>query len=308
MKLSARLCTAFGLLLAGAVLTACSETKAPPAEPTPAAAATIVVPSGEPATVTLKLLSYNLLYGAGAESRFDANIPARFHGRDKLDEVIDFFQAAAPDVIAVQEAGGWDTGDPSVAEQIAERLGMNYVIAHDAWELHIMLFSRYPILESAYVSRDQDFNGVLLRATLAVTPEARIHVLVTHLNSMSRETRACQLDALLNVAAALPPGPVLLAGDMNFRPTSMLAETLTSHSWQLLVAQESWPIDQVWAGPETSVTTGDWWPPLAPPTGVSDHDPVGIDVTIEAPRIGRASDLEAGTTVPKTLDYACPLP
>ncbi len=258
-----------------------------------------------PQTVTLKVMTYNVLYGAGHERRFDEHVGERFKGRDRMPELLAFLREAAPDVLAVEEAAGWDLGDPSVAQQVAAELGMDYVFAPDAWELHIVLFSKYPIVAADYVSRHQGFNGVALRATLAVTPESIVNVIAVHLNSMSRDTRSCQVAAILDMTRGLK-GRSILLGDMNFRPDTPQAEQLRDGGWQLAVAQPGWPIDQIWLDATSRRLTGDWWDSLPAPSHISDHLPIGVDVTMEA----TPSDLGGREPViePGVLDYACPLP
>jgi endonuclease/exonuclease/phosphatase family metal-dependent hydrolase len=256
--------------------------------------------------VTLKVMSFNLLWGAGAERRFDENIPRQLRGRARMPVLMDFLRKANPDVLAIEEAAGWDQGDPSLAKRVADELGMNYVLAPDAWELHVVLLSKYPIVAADYVSRLQDFNGVALRATLAVTPYVDVNVIAVHLNSMSSQTRSCQLEALLDMASGLK-GRTVLLGDMNFRPGAPQADTLASQGWQLVAAQEQWPIDQIWLDPEANVDKGRWWDAVDEPAGVSDHLPVGVDVTLAAPMAAAANAREP-VGEPGVLDYACPLP
>ena len=258
-------------------------------------------------TVTLKAVSFNVLYGAGVERRFDQHVGQRFKERDRMPELMAFLREVDADVLAIQEAAGWDIGDPSIAEQVAEDLGMTYVLAPDAWELHVVLFSKYPIVEASYVSRHQGFNGVALQATLAVTPEVHVNVLAVHLNSMSRDTRACQVEALVDMAKDLA-GSTILIGDMNFRSNAPQADVLRDNGWHLVAVQEAWPIDQIWLDsdlgpPETS----DWWRSFEMPAGISDHLPAGVQMTFEvAPgENGLATDAIAE---PRPLDYACPLP
>jgi endonuclease/exonuclease/phosphatase family metal-dependent hydrolase len=259
----------------------------------------------EEATVRLKVMTFNVLYGAGHDRRFDEHVGQRFKGRDRMPELLAFLREADPDVLAIEEAAGWDTGDPSVAEQVAAALGMNFVLAPDAWELHVVLFSKYPIVAADYVSRLQDFNGVALRTTLAITPELTVNVLAVHLNSMSRLTRSCQVEALLDMTEGLE-GRTILLGDMNFRPDTDQAEALREGGLQLVVAQPQWPIDQIWIDLTSRARPGGWWETLDSPPGISDHLPIGVDLTIQALPSGVAG--HEPVTEPGALDYECPLP
>jgi hypothetical protein len=269
--------------------------------PTPA-----VAPAEPASTVTLKVVSFNVLYGAGIERRFDQHVGPGFKGRDRMPDLLDFLRETDPDLLAIQETAGWDTGDPSVAHQVAADLGMSYVLAPDAWELHVVLFSKYPIVAANYVSRHQGFNGVALRATVAVEPDVLVNVVAVHLNSMSRDTRACQVEALFDMVKDLT-GRTILLGDMNFRSNSPQADVLREGGWDLVAVQEAWPIDQVWLDARGGeATRSDWWTGFEMPAGISDHLPAGAEVTFEAPRTQAAT--REPVTEPTALDYACPLP
>jgi endonuclease/exonuclease/phosphatase family metal-dependent hydrolase len=257
-------------------------------------------------TVSLKVMSFNLLWGAGHERRFDENIPQRFRGVDRVPELRAFLQRAGADVLAIQEAAGWDNGSPPLVQQVAEELGMHYILAPDAWELHIILLSKYPIIAAEYVSRLQGFNGVAVRATLAVAPNVYVNVIAVHLNSMSSQTRTCQVEAVFDIASKLE-GRTLLLGDMNFRPQASQALALDDRGWQLVAAQADWPIDQIWLDTSGSVTTGNWWDGLEMPPRISDHFPVGVDMMFSAQP---SPDAAATTpvTAPTALAYECALP
>jgi endonuclease/exonuclease/phosphatase family metal-dependent hydrolase len=257
-------------------------------------------------SVTLKLLSFNVLYGAGVDRRFDVNIPQRFKGINRMAELMTYLREARPDILAVQEAGGWRDG---VAAQIAADLGMNYVIAQDLWDLDVVLFSRFPIIEAAAVTRTQGFNGVVLKAKLVVADNLPLNVFVTHLYSMSSQTRACQIEALKAMVSPYLGGRTVLIGDMNFRPESNEAQALLSAGWQLVARQDFWRVDQIWVDPSASYTRGTWWEGLPEASGISDHLPIGADVTLTINR--EATPRQAAQTrppSPQAMEYACAIP
>jgi endonuclease/exonuclease/phosphatase family metal-dependent hydrolase len=259
-------------------------------------------------TVTLKLLSFNVLYGAGFDRRFDINIPDRFKGVDRVPELLSYLKAARPDILAVQEAGGWIEGSRPVAAQIAAELGMSYVVAKDPWDLHVILFSRFPILEAAAVTRAQDFNGVILIAQLAIADNLPLDVVLPHLYSMSAQTRLCQVEALKEMVAGLD-GRTLLLGDMNFRPGSNEARSLESAGWQLAAWQDFWRVDQIWVDPEASYSLGGWWQALPLPAGISDHLPIGAEITFSINRrLFEQSEPQSAPLTPRMLNYACAVP
>jgi endonuclease/exonuclease/phosphatase family metal-dependent hydrolase len=295
------------------ILIACSgETASPPqaATATPTAVPELPVTTVEGSeTVTLKLLSFNVLYGAGHDRRFDMNIPARFHGVDRVQQFLDYVKAAQPDVLAVQEAGGWIEGARPVAAQIAAELGMSYVVAQDPWDLHVMLFSRYPIIDAAAVTRTQGFNGVVLVTKLLLADNLPLNVVVPHLYSMSSQTRACQVEALKAMTEPLT-GRTVLIGDMNFRPESGEARVLQADGWQLVAWQPFWRVDQIWVDATASYSVGGWWDSLPNAEGISDHLPAGAEVTFsidrELPRVEQQP--ASGRVTPRTLSYVCDVP
>jgi endonuclease/exonuclease/phosphatase family metal-dependent hydrolase len=130
-------------------------------------------------------------------------------------------------------------------------------------------------------------------------------VLAVHLNSMSRDTRACQVEALLDMTKDLG-GRTILLGDMNFRSNAPQAEVLRDGGWQLVAVQPGWPIDQIWLDDSGAVSKGGWWESLPPPEGISDHLPVGAEMTFTSER--SAATGREPVTEPAELDYACPLP
>jgi hypothetical protein len=84
----------------------------------------------EPRDVSLKLMTYNVLWGGGIDREFDSVVAAKYQ-TNRLDAILKVIKAAAPDVLAVQEAAGWERGSPSVAARVARELDMHYVVAKD---------------------------------------------------------------------------------------------------------------------------------------------------------------------------------
>jgi endonuclease/exonuclease/phosphatase family metal-dependent hydrolase len=231
-------------------------------------------------------MTYNVLWGGGVDREFDSVVASRYQV-DRLPAILDVIRGANPDILAVQEAAGWDRGGPSVAQQVATELGMHYVVAKDDVNLNIVLFSRYPIESAQYTARRGDFyggfNGVLLMAQVVLDGGRRLNVLAPHLNSQSPVVRTCQTEALIRLSNALPAGPSVLLGDMNSRPTSSQNETLRAAGWQFVSAESTWTVDQIWAGPGVGVTKAE---PLNTATAtreLSDHLPVGAKLTLSLP-------------------------
>ena len=208
---------------------------------------------GSMLTVTLRLMTYNVLWGGGVEREFDKNIAPSYH-LDRLDAILSVVREVNPDLLAIEEAAGWERGQPSVAEQVAKRLGMSYFLAPDGTDLNVVLFSRFPIEDVQYAARlpvdfYSGYNGMLLKARVVLADDARLTVYVPHLNSQSSAVRACQVDALLRLSNTQPTGASVLLGDLNSRPTSRESNTMASAGWQFLGAESTWTVDKIWAGP-----------------------------------------------------------
>ena len=185
---------------------------------------------------------------------------------------------------------------------------MSYVVARDPWDLHVVLFSRFPIVEAASVSRTQGFNGVVLMTKLVISDNLPLNVVVTHLHSMSSQTRSCQVEALKDMLAPLP-GRTLLIGDMNFRPQSNEARSLESSGWQLAAWQDFWRVDQIWIDAGASYSHGSWWGSLPDAAGISDHLPAGADITFTISRQSTgAQQPQTQPVTPRAMDYACAVP
>ena len=306
------------------LLAACSQRTSstdPPLAPTTPVATTrqtspLVTPvpgksdseSDAPAlTVTLRLMTYNVLWGGGVDREFDKNIAASYQV-NRLDDIVRVVREVDPDLLAIEEAAGWDRGQPSVAEQVAVRLGLHYVLAPDGTDLNVVLFSRFPIEDAAYESRLPNdfysgFNGVLLKARLVLENDARLTVYVPHLNSQSSAVRACQVQALLKLSGEQPADASLLLGDLNSRPTSREGNTMSAAGWQFLGAESTWTVDQIWAGPGVSFRT----PRVLKTTAtraLSDHLPAALEVTLDVPY----AQAPPPSTQARQLSDACPPP
>src|SRR5262245_33504582 len=81
--------------------------------------------------LSLRFMSYNVLMGGGLDRRFDSVFldwqHPLFDGRNRFADIMAVIKAANPDVLAIEEAAGWDEGKPNVADQVAATLGMSYV-------------------------------------------------------------------------------------------------------------------------------------------------------------------------------------
>jgi endonuclease/exonuclease/phosphatase family metal-dependent hydrolase len=231
-------------------------------------------------------MTYNVLWGGGVDREFDSVVASRYQV-DRLTAILDVIKTANPDILAVQEAAGWDRGSPSVAEQVAGRLGMHYAVAKDDVNLNIVLFSKFPIESVQHAARRggfyDGFNGVLLMAQVRHDSGRLLNVIAPHLNSQSPAVRTCQTEALTRLANALPKAPSVIIGDMNSRPTSAQSELLRAAGWQFAAAESTWTVDQIWVGPGVAFTKGGLLNTSKATRELSDHLPVGVALTLTLP-------------------------
>ena len=251
-------------------------------------------------------MSYNVLWGGGVDREFDSVVAPKYQ-TSRLEGILALIKAASPDVLAVQEAAGWDRGSPSIAAQVAAALGMHYVIARDDVNLNVVLFSRYPIENVQYAARRDGFysgfNGVLLMAQLVLDGGYRLNVYAPHLNSQSGAVRSCQTQALLRLAAAYSPGPSLIIGDMNSRPSSPQSQILQGAGWQFVAAESTWTVDQVWLGPGLAFRSAVPLDLAGATRDLSDHLPAGVSVTLSL-----TGSAPAGKGSDAPLAESCPPP
>jgi endonuclease/exonuclease/phosphatase family metal-dependent hydrolase len=259
--------------------------------------------------MTLRVMSYNVLWGGGFDRRFDANLldwqKPLFSGRDRLQAIVELLAEQTPDVLAVQEAAAWDEGATPVAQQVAARLAMSYVFARNDYQINTALYSRYPILARLDLTPYMGSNSA--QVAVVRTPDNRpLVVAVAHLDPFTSRMRACQVDLILAVLAPLAGQRALLLGDMNFRPNSGEYRRLLEAGWELLAIEPSLRIDQIWAPAGTVTAHEPLWAPdsdigLREGQRLSDHYPVGALVTFaEADSPGAEPRLEppSGRCVP----------
>ena len=241
-----------------------------PVEPEPGAALTT--------PLAVRVMSYNILFGAGVDPEWERAAaglsPFAYPGR-RWPQILEVIRAARPDIVGIQEAAGWQKGNPPFVQQAAAELGMHYFLAETGSGLHLALLSRFEISQAENLSA-QVGNVGALRATLAVG--RLLHVFIVHLDPFSAATRAAEITALTQLMAPYLDHPTLLLGDLNFYCQDQPAQCeeyrlLSQAGWQLALAGE-YKLDQLWV-----------WPGLEQPAQalpfppglfeISDHYPIG---------------------------------
>lgn len=234
---------------------------------------------------TMRVISYNLLFGAGADpvwARRAAELRPFSYPGNRLPAILNVIKAADPDLLGVQEAAGWASGTPSIAQQVAEELDMNYVIAPVANGLHLGLFTKFEILETENLSEPMGNVGAL-RAIVSTPAGERIHVFVIHLDPFAATTRANEVAFLVEAMAPYQQAPTILMGDTNVTclndPENCREYQLLSEAgWHLALAGD-YMIDQIWTSPGLAEPVEK----ITFPAGlfaISDHYPVGAVIEL----------------------------
>jgi endonuclease/exonuclease/phosphatase family metal-dependent hydrolase len=256
-----------------------TSTSTPAPTATRTATPTITPTPTQTPLVTLRVMSYNILYGAGAEREFDSALPTEMIGKSRMPQLVAVIRNADPQIIGIQEANGWERGTPPVIAQVARELGMNYAFAKTATGFNLGFLSKFPIIESENLAADIGRQGVL-RATLTSPDGEPLNVFVAHLDPGSADTRMCEIYALIQRMQPYTRQRTLLMGDMNFDASSREFAQLEQAGWKSVTIERSWGIDQIWIFPSVRWTISNWFDSLPEPTGISDHNPIGAEIKI----------------------------
>jgi endonuclease/exonuclease/phosphatase family metal-dependent hydrolase len=232
------------------------------------------------ASTPLRVMSYNILYGAGATTDWEqksANLSPYPYQGNRLPYVLSVIRAAQPDIIGLQEVAGWEREPWPLVGQVAAELGMNYFMARSPSGLNVVLFTRFQIIDAEDLSK-QVGNVGALRATLVDDSGQLIYVFVVHLDPFSAETRERELEVLTGLMAPYLHSPTVLIGDLNMGCLNNPAhcreyQLLNQAGWQLGVWGD-YLIDQVWTSPLLSQSVQPMSFPAAS-FAISDHLPVG---------------------------------
>ena len=248
-----------------------APTSIPTVTPTPA-----LTPTPAP-LASVKVLSYNILYGAGFDRQWDAGVPPDLVGKNRLPDLITTVKAINPDIWGIQEATGWDRGTPPVIQQAAQELGLNYFLARVPSGFHLGLITKFEILETENLSAEVGRQGVL-RATLLSPEGKKLVVFVVHLDPATVDTRVCEVNSLIQQMQPYTGQWTILMGDMNFQPHSREYKQLEQAGWQPMAVEPSWGIDQIWVYPSVRWTSTTWFQSLPTPKDLSDHNPIGAEL------------------------------
>ncbi|OHD54838.1 MAG: hypothetical protein A2096_00115 [Spirochaetes bacterium GWF1_41_5] len=235
----------------------------------------------QPTTLlTIKALSYNILYGAGVDREFDNALQRsgqykQYGGRNRLPELLAYIKKVDPDIIGIQEASGWARGNPPVIQKAAQELGMNFYLAESAGGHHVCLLTKFKIKETENLSSVVGPQGVL-RASLNTPDGDVLNVFVIHLNPHSTPVRLCQTDALIKKMQPYHGQRTIMMGDMNFSKDTGEYKKLIQAGWKTVTV---WGIDMIWASPKITWAVTSWFNSKLPqPKNLSDHPPAGAEI------------------------------
>jgi len=187
---------------------------------------------------TLRVVTYNILHGGIGELDSTEVLPAIESGAlwdedyaQRLAGIVDLLHYVNADVIAFQELMHWQLADNRIAEEIAQALGMDYVLGPQVeWgESHLSLgvFSRYEIVDSTVLA--QAWDGVVppLRVEIALPDGSRLDVINLHAAPDGSDTR--------RLADVLPPyadGHTIVLGDFNALPINVSLGLIDAGAWR----------------------------------------------------------------------------
>jgi endonuclease/exonuclease/phosphatase family metal-dependent hydrolase len=242
-------------------------------------------------STTIKVISYNVLFGAGVDRKYDDLLPVDLRNKNRLPEFLSIIDGVKPDILGIQEANGWDRGDPPIVEQVAEHLDMNYYLANAPNDFHVVLLTKFEIIAVENLSGEEGdviFETMrALRATLLTPDKQFLNIFVVHLDPLSTRIRLYQVEALINQLEPYREQTTLLLGDMNFCVGWPEYTMLEQAGWQHVAVATD--IDQIWISPAANWTSQSLHPPgniAMDLRGLSDHLPVGSEISIYPDSVG----------------------
>ena len=259
------------------LLAACSTPGTPAPTPTPTP------------LLTVKALTYNILFGAGLDHSRDDNQPKdykRFIGRDRTPLLMSYLKEVDADIIGMQEVEGWLKGSPPFIETFAAELGLNYFLPSSDLEYEdVAILTKYEIAEAEDYTNEMGFLGGALRAKLITPDGAPLNVFVVHLNSTgSDDTLFCGAQFMLAKMQPYSQQRTIYIGDMNIAADSTKNDMLIQAGWQMVAygteGQMQIGIDQIWVSPSVEWGAGTWRTHASDGYIISDHYPVGKAINI----------------------------
>lgn len=186
---------------------------------------------------TLRVLTYNILHG-GIDEFDQAKVVRSIEAgslwnegyAQRLAGTIDLLRYVNADIIAFQELMHWQLSDNCIAEEVAQALGMSYVLGPQMeWgENHLSLgvFSRYEIIDSAVLTQTWDGVCPPLLVEIALPDGSQLDVIDLHAAADGSDTD--------RLADMLPPHAderTIVLGDFNALPINVSYGLVGAGGW-----------------------------------------------------------------------------
>jgi len=187
---------------------------------------------------TLRILTYNILHGgideldqARVEGTMEDGALWNENYAQRLVGIIDLLRYANADVIAFQELMHWQLSDGHIAEEVAQALGMYYVLGPQMeWGenyLSLGLFSRYEIVDSAVLTQTWDGVCPPLLVEIALPDGSQLDVINLHAAADGSDT-----GRLADILAPYGDERTVVLGDFNALPTSVSYGLAGAGGWE----------------------------------------------------------------------------
>lgn len=142
---------------------------------------------------TLKIVSYNVLYGLKKDSV-------------NIDRFVNFAEDWKPDVIALEEMNGYTQ---KTLEQLGQRIGHDYVLQSKEDGFPVAVTSKYPLVNFKKVTENMWHSYIYAKIK-------GIHFFVIHFSPFSYEKRFKEVTDILAQVNEIPSNePILIMGDFN---------------------------------------------------------------------------------------------
>ncbi|MGB3107493.1 endonuclease/exonuclease/phosphatase family protein [Sphingobacterium siyangense] len=142
---------------------------------------------------TLKIVSYNVLYGLKKDSV-------------NIDRFVNFAEDWKPDVIALEEMNGYTQ---KTLEQLGQRIGHDYVLQSKEDGFPVAITSKYPLVNFRKVTENMWHSYIYAKIK-------GIHFFVIHFSPFSYEKRLKEVTDILAQVNEIPSNePILIMGDFN---------------------------------------------------------------------------------------------
>ncbi|HEX3799414.1 MAG TPA: endonuclease/exonuclease/phosphatase family protein [Verrucomicrobiae bacterium] len=237
--------------------------------------------------VTLRVMTYNIQHGAGADNKIDfARTAAAIN-------------AEHPDIVALEEVdkGVQRTDRRDLTAELAALTGLTGYFSNNfnfqGGEYGNAILTRFPILQQTnthYVMiRPKEQRGII-QLILDVHGH-KVLFMTTHIDyRRENEERLLNVGEIKRIIQQYPGLPMILCGDFNDFPQTPVYNAMRESfddTWALVGQGNGWTfpspkpnrrIDYIWLSPDKSIEPLKAW---VPDTQASDHRPLVADLRIK---------------------------